>query len=522
MLDIVGNTGVDKKNFIEKEILFRLGISDKVEEILDVFQRVATVFGTIESWYWWDSHSIHFRDSLLEMMQERKLIPSTTILMNAGRIHNAPISACTVPPVDLKNNLSQIKKVVDHYHFNGMGTGFNFDDIEDPIPIIRYLNQIGVDGQKNKKQLRPVGNMGIISIDHPKLIEFMNIKNQSLDESWVFNFSVLISDENLEKIKQWEDLINKNGVNISSTWIMNTIAKSIHLSGEPGIIFIDRLNADNQVPDVGEYKSLAPCWEIWLTEGETCQFSYINLWSFVTEGNIDFPELERCTRIATRFLDNTVEYNISRFKHKLNKEVAKKKRRIGIGVCGLADLLKKMNINYNSKDARIITEDVISFINYISKKESMQLAKERWAFEAFSTSKYLGNDNLLSNYSQTKTNTVSNDMWVSLENDIKVNGLRNCSTIAIPPTGRSSYIIGASSSIEPYFQEILDISPTDQLLLIQSVQKFTDESISKTVNIPEESSINDINAILRMAMDLDLKWVTVYRDKSRSTQPQKI
>ncbi len=506
--------------FVSSEILFKLGISDKVENILDVFNRVANLFCEVEWEY--NQNSLLSKDILSRLMKERKLIPSTTILMNAGRMHEASLSACTVPQINLKDDLLQIKKMVDQFHFDGMGTWFNFDDIENPIPIIHYLNHIGIEWQKNEKQLRPVGNMWVLSIDHPKLLDFINIKNQSLDKSWVFNFSVLIDDDNLNKIKRGEDLIMKDWKNISSHKIMDEITKSISISGEPGLIFIDKLNSDNQVPTAGKYKSLAPCGEVGLTEGETCQFSYINLGTFVKNKEVDYLELEQCTRMAVRFLDNSVEYNISRFKTELNKEVAKNKRRIGIGVCGFADLLNSMDIKYGSNEAIKIAENIFSFINYISKKESIRLSKERGPFNAFSESKYISNDNIIRNFSEHETETVSSEMWRLLDQEIKNTWIRNCSTIALPPTGRSSYIIWASPSIEPYFHEILSIPPKNQLRVISSIQKFVDDSISKTINVSEDITNEKIKEILLMAINSNLKWITIYRDKSRELQPQKI
>lgn len=122
-----------------------------------------------------------------------------------------------------------------------MGTGFNFDDIENPIEIIQYLNKIGVEGQRNEKQLRPVGNMGVLSVDHPNLFEVISIKNKDLNQPWVFNFSVLINAENIDSFLHKESILSKDGRELSSDEILDSFAQSIHISGEPGLVFIDRL-----------------------------------------------------------------------------------------------------------------------------------------------------------------------------------------------------------------------------------------------------------------------------------------
>lgn len=442
--------------------------------------------------------------------------------MNAGRFEKMPLSACTVPPIDLHNYLSEIKKSVDNSHFSGMGTGFHFDDIEDPIPLIEYLNQIGIDDQNNEKQLRPVGNMGTLSIDHPKIIEFIKLKTKDENKQWVFNFSVNIPNTILEEISKKGSITLKNGQRIDTEEILDIIAGSIHKTGDPGLVFVDRLNDDNQVPSAGEYESLAPCGEVGLSSGETCQFSYINLGEFVKNGKIDYEELEKTIFLAVRFLDDIVEYNISRYSNDTSKNITKNKRKIGLGACGFADLLKSLKLAYDSEQARNIAENLFSHINYISKKASVQLAKERGAFGKFSESKYATEENIIKKYSEKPTEIITENQWAELEKEIKENGIRNCATIALPPTGRSSLIIGASQSIEPHFEGMLDISPEDQLLMTASIQKFIDESISKTVNVSKNTTIEQIKGIIKKSIALNLKGITIYRDKSRNYQPTKL
>lgn len=508
--------------FIDDERLYALGISERREWIVDVFKRVARISREVEEKLNSSERAKAFESELTRMLRERKLIPSTTILMNAGRVIDAPLSACTVPKVDLKNDLSLVKTIVDKYHIDGMGTGFNFDEIEDPIPIIEYLNGIWAEWQRSGNQLRPVWNMWVLSIDHPKLLEFINVKNQKLWEQWVFNFSVLVSDNDIDAMRKWLPIKTRDGKEVSSDMLLHEISRSIHRSGEPWLIFMDRLNSDNQVPSVGEYKSLAPCWEVGLVEGETCQFSYVNLWVFFKNGSIDYEELWRCVEIAVRFLDNAVEYNVSRFSNALNREIAEKKRRIGLWVCWFADLLDSLGLEYWSEEARKIAENLLSFINFVSKKTSVKLARERWAFGAFAQSKYQEDESLVRKLALRPTDKVSSEEWLELDRVIRENGIRNCSTIAIPPTGRSSYIVWASPAIEPHFSKALETKPDDQLLMVSAIQKFTDDSISKTLNVHNGTSVDEICRLLRFAVDLNLKGITLYRDGSRSSQPEKI
>lgn len=521
-LEIESLDNIQTEGFISENKLFQFGIAEKGEDILSIFHRVIDSIAKIETVYSSEESIDQFKKETFQLLKDKKLIPCTPILMNAGRIEGAPLSACAVPPVDLGGDLEKVKMIVDYFHNSGMGTGFNFDEIDDPVEIIQYLNQIGVEGQKSDKQLRPVGNMGSLSITHPKIIDFIEIKNNRKDHPWVFNFSVNLDEDKINKIKQGTMITLKNGELVSSTELLNRISMSIHTSGEPGLVFVDRLNRDNQVPSAGEYKSLAPCGEVGLVEGETCQFSYLNLGKFVEAGQLNYEGLRRAVEIGVRFLDDVVDYNITRYESDLSKEITKRKRKIGLGVCGLADLLDKLNIKYDSPKAIELAENVFSFINFVSKKMSLKLAIERGAFDDFKKSKYVTEENIIRRFSQQETQTVSKNDWLALETEVKKYGIRNCSTTALPPTGRSSLIIMASQSIEPHFTDMLKISPKDQLLMISAIQKFIDESISKTINVSQMTSVDEIKEILLMAMDLNLKGITIYRDKSRDNQPKEI
>jgi ribonucleoside-diphosphate reductase alpha chain len=235
----------------------------------------------------------------------------------------------------------------------------------------------------------------------------------------------------LEEIKNNGTITLRDGKQIKADDILHEIAKSIYISGDPGLVFVDRLNEDNednQVPTAGEYESLAPCGEVGLSPGETCAFSYLNLGEFVKNETINYSDLEKTIIDIVRFLDDVVEYNIERYSNQTSKDITIDKRKIGLGVCGFADLLDKLKLSYNSSEARKIAEDLFSFINYVSKKASIILAQERGSFGKFEESKYLDNDNIIRKYSTKPTNTVSQSQWIELQKDIREKGIRNCAT----------------------------------------------------------------------------------------------
>jgi ribonucleoside-diphosphate reductase alpha chain len=510
---------------------------------------------------------------------------STPILTNAGRHNNKPLSACTVPPIDLKKDMTKIKAIVDHLHQDGMGTGFNLDDLDDPVAFLRKLNDIALEGAKSGKEDRPVGNIAVLSVYHPRIREFINAKNlaDKHNEKWIFNISVNIDDAFMQAFLSNTTYRLRDGQEISARALLREIAKSVYLCGDPGLLFMSRLNEGNPTPGVGEYVAVAPCGEVGLAAGESCHFGYINVAKFlITEQKqspvIDFKKLEHATRLMVRALDNALEISIDRYAYEEQKIILQAKRKIGIGICGLADLFMQCNIAYSDKQARNLAQDIIAFINYISKSESHELAKVRGPFGAMALSKGCRyNDNpgfIEQRFGTFSTPHVSAKMWHELAQKIRnTKLLRNASTVALPPSSGASLIINASQGIEPKFslvevhgkikqinpllqkalsnagivdkallEKIMtlgcigslseiptnirhvfstasEISPQEHLAMMESLQSAVDESISKTVNVVSTITEQEIVDILYQAYCKNLKGITIYRDNSRKAQP---
>ncbi len=522
------------------------------------------------------------------LLDDGYCVMSTPILTNAGRYNDKPFSACTVPPIDLRKDMAKIKTIVDHLHQDGMGTGFNLDDLDDPVTVLKKLNTIAVDGAKSGKEDRPVGNIAILSVYHPKIREFINVKNlvDQHGEKWIFNISVNIDDAFMKAFLNNETYQLKDGKKVSAQTLLQEIAKSVYLCGDPGLLFMSRLNEGNSTPGVGDYVAVAPCGEVGLAAGESCQFGYINVGKFFMEGPkqslvVDFKKLEQATRLMVRALDNALEISISRYAYEEQRAIMKAKRKIGIGICGLADLFMQCNLAYSDAQARDIGKDIIAFINYVSKSESHELAKVRGSFEAMALSKGCRyNDNpgfIEQRFGKVSTPHVTAKMWHELAQKIRnTRLLRNASTIALPPTGRSSLVINASQGIEPQFslvevhgktkqlnpflQKALsnagivdktlmekivtlgcigslpeipanirhvfltasEISPQGHLAMMESLQSVVDESISKTVNVISTITEQEIVNIFHQAYVRNLKGITIYRDNSRKEQPKNL
>lgn len=518
-----------------------------------------------------------FANELGGLMDSKKIVFSTPIMTNASRIEKKPLSACAVPMIDLKKDFDSIKKVVDSYHKEAMGTGFNLDETEDPVSFLEYLNSVAVVGAKSGKEDRPVGNIAICKINHPKIIDFILSKRLKVGTEWKFNISIDTPQTFWESVENGDDWVLRNGEVVSANKLLKIISESVYDCADPGIVFLDRLNADNPTPGVGLYTATAPCAEVGLVPGETCQFGYINVAKFIDSyGNIDYKDLAKVSAIMLRSLDNAVELSIDRYSIQESAKVMFAKRKVGVGVCGIADMLISLGIPYSSKKARELCRDILSFINFQTKITSVKLAKTRGSFGAMtmkSGCRYNDNPGFIEEkYGNLETNTVSPWQWQQLGNYVrKTRLLRNSSTTALPPTGRSGLIIGASTGIEPLFslsdgnhindvvktylsrndladskslriikkygscqttdfpegiknclKTAVEIHSFEHLQMICAVQQCIDESVSKTINLPECATVDDIKDIYFQAYSLGLKGITVYRDGSLKSQPKKL
>jgi len=545
------------------------------DTIEDVFNRVIKGFLEVEKAHSWNDQDPLDTKNLYSLLNKKILVLGTQILTNVNR-GSRPTCACAVVPIDLKSNLTQIKKRIIPYYQNGIGTGFDLNDAINPLETLCTLNQIALDLEKEKLR-RPIANMGILRIDHPMIFEFIRFKRNVNFYKWRFNLSVAVTDDFMKAVKNDEEwfLKNSNGKiieKLKARKIFDEIVKSTHYCGEPGIIFWDKFQEDNPTPEI-KYASLAPCAEVALASGEVCQFSYINLSKLLKKdknGNLffDFSLLEKTVQLLVRILDDSMQITIENSLD--NSSIIEKKRRIGIGVCGVADMFIKLGIPYEDPKAAFLMEKIMSAINFFSKSASNDLAVSRGAFPAFNQSRYMDPNWFLTRRFTQETKIISKSMWHELYEKIQNTGLRNCGTCALPPTGVSSRIVLTSNSIEPRFslkiqfgaipkhirkkitQELTkEWYPTHyiniiiqkiqenglikdleklppflksllkvnyqvhyqaQMSLMEKIAKYADESVSKTINLPKSSSLDDIYKIFMSANDMGLKGITVFRD----------
>ncbi|AKG53094.1 ribonucleotide reductase of class II [Dehalogenimonas sp. WBC-2] len=554
---------------LEKRYLRRNRASEIIETPEDMFHRVAKAVASAEFKYDPDADVAMVEKNFYQLMINLEFLPNSPTLLNAGT-EDGQLSSCFVLPVhDSIEETFDAVKYTALIHKSGGGIGYDFSQVRakgssvgdhpnaagGPVALIDvfaraadYIKQGGV---------RRGCNSVVLSVDHPDILDFIKAKNDPLALTNFYN-SVSVTDDFMSRVRSGENypiIDPRNGK--ATLWlrardVFNLIVDQAWRTGDPGFVFIDRVNRDNPTPLLGRMKTITGCGEQALLPYESCNLGSINLAMMLKnqpEGlEIDFEKLSRIVPLAVRFLDNVIDINRLPFLEV--EQATKRTRKIGLGVMGFADMLIRLGIPYNSTKAITVAEEVMEFITDLAHKASQQLAIERGVFPAWSGSVY----------------------------EAEGMPMRNACCTTIAPTGTLSIIAGVSSGIEPIFaavfvrnilegENLLEINPyfeeaarergfftrelfeqlvtsnhlhlrkeipedirkifvtahrvsPDWHVRVQAAfQRQTDNAVSKTVNFPKSATRADIAKVFMMAYEQGLKGITVYRDKSRDLQP---
>jgi ribonucleoside-diphosphate reductase alpha chain len=566
---------------LEKRYLIKDDQGKPTESAVDLFWRVARTIAEPDRKYGASAGATEaLAEAFFGLMGHRMFMPNSPTLMNAGR-PLGQLSACFVLPVEdtLSNGRDGIYdtlRAMALVHQSGGGTGFSFSRLRPQNDIVRStmgvasgpvsfmsLYDASTDVVKQGGTRRGA-NMGILRVDHPDIMEFITCKDD-ITKITNFNISVAVTDAFMAAVEAdgEYDLIHPKTKQVvgqlKARTVWDRIIHGAWKTGEPGVFFIDRANQFNPVPHLGAYEATNPCGEQPLLPYDVCNLGSVNVGYFVKDGQVDWDHMRQVIHLSTHFLENVIDannYPLPEIDH-----LSKRIRRIGLGVMGLADLLIKLGIAYDSEEGVEMGRKIMAFVDEESKVESERLATQRGVFTEWEQSIW-GPDA-----------TCARDVHGNRIRPMR--RLRNCNVTTVAPTGTISIIAGCSSGIEPLFavafmrnqagvlmpdvnedfvaiarqegwfsEELMtriagaghihldavpekwqrvfatanEIKPEWHIRMQAAFQQHNDSAISKTCNFANDATEAYVAEIYRLAFALNCKGVTVYRDGSRDMQ----
>jgi len=526
-----------------------------IESPSQMFSRVAHFVSRVETAYQEDS--AHWEERFRELMVSMKFLPNSPAIMNAGK-PEGQLAACFVLPVEdsMKSIFDTLKNAALILQSGG-GTGFSFSRLRPKFDAVRSTGGIASGPVSFMKiynaatevikqgGARRGANMGILRVDHPDILEFLTIKRNE-NELVNFNISVAVPDSFMEALSldgEYE-LINprtgKSAGKLKASAVFGEIVESAWETGDPGLVFIDRMNESNPTPQLGQFESTNPCGEQPLLPYEACVLGSMNLSKYVKNGEVNYPQLEDDVFTAVRFLDDTIDANA--YPVPAIEQMHKGNRKIGLGVMGWADMLVLLRIPYNHKDAFELARTIMRFISMKSREASVELAEERGVFPNFLGSVFDApgmprvRNATTTTIAPTGTLSMIADCSSGIEplfavaykrlvmdteivevNRYFVDFARECGFYSdqlmdlVLRKGSLTSVKGIPSDVKRLFRTALEIPFEDQIEMQSAFQEYTDNAVSKTVNLPHRAKREDVAKAYMLAYRKGVKGITVFR-----------
>jgi ribonucleoside-diphosphate reductase alpha chain len=554
----VGNLGDNARHVLERRYLLRDEEGLVVETPAELFRRVARAVAQAEP----PAERERAAERFEARMAALELLPNSPTLMNAGRPHGQ-LAACFVLPVD--DDLAGIfdaLKWAALIHQSGGGTGFAFSRLRPRGDVVKTTHGVASGpvsfmrvydaATEIIKQggVRRGANMAVLAASHPDIEEFVDAKRGPGLEN--FNLSVAAPDALFRAAagrEPWPLRHPRTGAvvrTIDAQALLERVAESAWASGEPGLVFIDRVEAENPTPDAGRFEAVNPCGEQPLLPYEACTLGSVNLGAFERGGRVDLDALGACVRDGVRFLDDVLDVNVWPLPQ--IAEISHRNRKIGLGVMGWADLLVRLGIPYDAPEALAAADEVMAFVQREAHAASEALARERGAFPGFPTSA-LARRGLAPRRNATVT-TIAPTGTLALiagcssgieplfalayvrraldaselrhEHPLLGAALREAGAEAALATirtmGRARGIQGVPERVGRVFATAHDVSPEAHVRMQAVFQRHVDNGVSKTINLPRHATVDDVAGAYQLAFELGCKGITVYRDGSREKQ----
>jgi ribonucleoside-diphosphate reductase alpha chain len=555
---------VNTMEVLKKRYLLKDNNQNITETPGEMFRRVASHVAQAQMNFNSEVSVQQAEEKFYQMMSNLEFMPNSPTLMNSGTSFGQ-LSACFVLPVeDSIDGIFETLKNMARIHQSGGGTGFNFSHLRPkgalvsttkgsasgPVSFMSIFDKAtGVIVQGGRRR---GANMGILRCDHPDIVDFVEAKAaKGMFEN--FNLSVAVTDKFIADVKAdrvfnfKNPLMGKKSGTIKAKSLFDLIVNAAWRTGDPGLVFIDEINRKNPTPQAGKIEATNPCGELPLLAYESCNLASINLSKMVDNRKLNWDKLKDCVNWGILFLDNVIEVN----KYPLPeiKEITLANRKIGLGVMGFADMLIMLGIPYNSEEALNLAKKTMRFIHRHSTEASMKLSEERGVFPNYDKSIYAAKNLKLHN---ATVNTIAPTGTISIisacssgiepifaisfvrnvlsgiklfevnplfENIAKKQGFYREDIISrIAKQGSLQQIKNIPDELKKTFVTSFDIEPLEHLQIQAAFQKYTDNAVSKTINLPESASVDDVRNIYLKAHELKCKGITIYRYGSKDQQ----